>query len=504
MNRPALEVEKLSIALRNRVLLQCVRLLVPEGGCIGITGPSGVGKSIFARAISGLAVDSEGVAFTGTVRVGGIEILPDRTRAREVRGREVVLIPQSAFLSMPPYLTVGGLASAILWTSHRKETVRRLAEIMQRFGIDDPERLIRSRPAQLSGGERQRALMSIALLKEPRLLVADEPTTALDPRNKALVIDALKAAQESIGFALVLISHDLPLLSRLAARIVKFEDNNAVDWSLPTEDVQSRASVVLQHSSADADRGDSILTASSVSVSLAGRSVLSEIQLELGRYDRLAVLGASGSGKTTLAKVVTGLIRPSLGAVESRVERADWRPLNGPSRRIQMIYQDPVSSFDPRLTLFHSVSLAAFGSRRVSSEQRKRIESLAQRLGIRAGALARRPPEVSGGECQRAALLRAFLCRPAILVADEFTSNLDPESAAGVQALIEGAIDRNELALVLVSHDFDLVRRLCNRALVLENGEIVERGPTEQVLDAPTSNAARSLTAGWRNQRARP
>ena len=469
----ALRVESLHITVGDRALVEDLSLTLASGATLGLHGSSGIGKTTFARVVAGLTDPAGAVRCRGQIYVGGGDVVNDRAHAAAVRGRDVVLIPQNALTSLPPLLTVGDLAAA-LGGSGRRAIAPRLVESLAGLGVADPERAIRARPADLSGGERQRVLLAIALLKQPGLLIADEPTASLDAGSRSLVERALRAAQELAGFALIVISHDRELLGRLCTRQFRF-------GSAPrgARQPRPRPSVPVSATIGASDDGSgAVLAVEQLTIRQGRRVLLEDVCLSLDRGARLAVLGSSGAGKTTLARTMAGLIQPSAGTVRERLQGGDpWRRLERPNRAIQLMFQDPAASFDPRLTVFDSMMLAADRSLRRAPGRRSGVTELAERMRLDAAVLDRGPRRISGGECQRAAILRALLCEPQVLIADEPTSSLDAESAGAVQELLEDLVQEGRLGFLLVSHDLAFVRATCSHALVLEKGRVSWTGP---------------------------
>ena len=491
-----LRVRGLHIAAGDRVLVEDLSLTLAPGATLGLSGPSGVGKTTFARAVAGLTDTAGAVRCRGQILVGGGDVVNDRDHAEDVRGRDVVLIPQNALTSLPPLLAVGDLAAALAG-SGRRATAARLVESLAGLGVADPERAIRARPAGLSGGERQRVLLAIALLKRPKLLIADEPTANLDEDSGALVERALRTAHRLAGFALIVISHDQGLLERLCARRVRLgsdprharrpgRQRPVGAAATKQREPETMGCFPQRHTipfpsasprTAGGAAAGAVLAAENLTIRRNGRILIDNVCLSLARGSRLAVVGRSGAGKTTLARALAGLARPSNGAVRERLRGGDsWRSLRRPNRGVQLMFQDPAASFDPRLTVFHSLVLAAGRSLRGASERRSTLAALAERVRLDPAVLDRGPRRISGGECQRAALLRALLCEPQILIADEPASSLDPESARAVQEILEELVRERRLGLVLVSHDLAFVRAICSHALILERGRVAWTG----------------------------
>ena len=498
----ALRVERLSLAVGGRSLVRDLSLSLKVGETLGVQGPSGVGKTTLARAVAGLLEPADAITCRGRILVGGVDVVADLGGAQRVRGRDVVLIPQNALISMPPLLEVGDLAVALARERDGSEVTSRLATALGRLGVADPARALRARPAALSGGERQRVLLAIALLKGPKLLIADEPTSALDGASRRLVERALDEAHAAFGFALMVISHDRSLLQRLCARELALGESasevrpwprrpsgavvtsetrtRATDLGRRGETVPARGTATARPRLDTGDRG--ILAAQHLTVRRGAHLLLDDVCLSLDRGVRMAVLGRSGAGKTTLVRALAGLVRPSSGVVSERLHGGTaWRRVRRPNRRVQLLFQDPAAGFDPRLTVFESIVLAADRTLHRAAARRAKVTALAERVYLDPAVLDRRPRQVSGGECQRAALLRALLCEPVLLLADEPTSSLDADTTAAVQALLTDLVGERGLGLVLVSHDAEFVRGSCTQALALSNGRVSWTGPVEDL-----------------------
>ena len=436
------------MAAGHRSLVDDLSLSLAQGETLGVHGPSGIGKTTFARAVAGLLEAADAITCRGRILVGGVDVVTDPRHAQRVRGREVVLIPQNALTSMPPLLTVGELGVALAGCSDESATSSKLSESLRQLGVTAPDRALRARPTDLSGGERQRVLLAIALLKQPRLLIADEPTTSLDSESQSLVEHALDQARAVAGFALMVISHDRSLLARLCVRQLALgsdtQDVRRPDRQCPvsagrmTEPLPGLLNRTQQVEASSTNAPgtrqpgtSSILAAERLTVRRGPHLLLDDVWLTLDRGEGLGVLGRSGAGKTTLVRALAGLIRPECGAVMERLHTGNaWRRLRRPNRRIQIMFQDPAATFDPRLTVFESMALAARRSLRRASDLRETVTALAERVHLNAAVLDHRPRQISGGECQRAALLRALLCDPLVLIADErrpISTRLQPQ-----------------------------------------------------------------------------
>jgi len=492
------------------------------GECLAIVGESGSGKSVTARALVGLA-GKRARTSAGALTLDGVDLTGlTPGQWRRIRGREVGLVLQAALVALDPLRLVGQEVAEPL-RAHRTvptdQVGKRVLDLLSSVGVPEPEVRAAQRPGQLSGGLRQRALIASAIACEPRMLIADEPTTALDVTVQAQILDLLSELKAS-GTAVLLISHDLAVVARLADRVAVMKDGRFVE--------QGRTDEVLRNPGHPYTRllldavpgsrrrteaaGREKPTAAPV-VLAADRLVkryrrparhetfvaVDEVSFELRAGETLGVVGESGSGKTTLARMVLGLTRPDQGAVE--LDGGPWSELGErrrrPSRgRIQTVYQDPLSSFDPRHTvrrlLGHAVRAAGEGGGRAG---RERIAELLAQVGLDPAIGTRRPAELSGGQQQRVAIARALATRPRIVVCDEPVSALDVSVAAQVLALFTELQDRLGVSYLFISHHLGVIREVSDRVLVMKDGRVVESGDVDTVFDHPQHPYTRALLA---------
>ncbi|MEW2438840.1 ABC transporter ATP-binding protein [Streptomyces caniferus] len=518
-----------------------VTLAVAPGECLALVGQSGSGKSVTARALVGLA----GPGTRVTARrwtVGGNDASRWGPRAwRRVRGRQIGLVLQDALVSLDGMRTVGAEVAEPLRAHRivpRAKTADRVAQLLSEVGIPDPVRRAAQYPHQLSGGLRQRALLAAGLAAGPALLIADEPTTALDVTVQAQVLGLLGRLRDA-GMGLLLISHDLAAVATVADRVAVLHDGSVVEegpaarvLSDPLHDrtrelLAAVPSVALRRSAATArpDTGcptavpgiaatlpteqtaaretpfggagptDAVLLdVRSVTKRYPGphggrRAAVREVSFRLHAGRTLGIVGASGSGKSTTARLALGLETPDFGSVHfdgepwSSLAERRRRPLR---RHIQLVQQDPLSSLDPRWTIGRLLK-EALGVRGVPSGSARRDEAvhLLEQVGLEAAHLARRPAQLSGGQRQRVALARALAPRPRLLVCDEPVSALDTTVQAQILGLLAGLRRRYGLTLLFISHDLRVVRRLCDHVMVMRDGKVVESGRTAGVFDRP-------------------
>ena len=491
MSRPLVSVRDLHVSFGAVRAVRGVDLDLHRGECVAIVGESGSGKSVTARSLVGLA------GAGATVRFDRFEI--DGTSAagfrdgdwRRVRGAFAGLVQQDALVSLDPLRTVGAEIREALRV-HRRPG--RVTELLAAVHVPEPERRAKQYPHQLSGGLRQRALIASAIAGGPPLLIADEPTTALDVTVQAQVLGLL-AERRAAGDTLLLISHDLAVVARLADRVLVMKDGLVVEsgatatlLTSPSHPYTRKliAAASLAPSENDVTPGGVVLTAERLNKRYGPHTVVRDVDLTVRRGEILGVVGESGSGKTTVAQMLFGLVAPTSGTVT--FEGARWsgvaerrrRPLR---RRLQFISQDPLSSFDPRWTV-----------RRIVGEARVHaVGPLLERVGLDPGIAERYPRQLSGGQRQRVAIARALAPRPSLIICDEPVSALDASVQAQVLDLLAGIRAGDGTALLFISHDLGVVRHLADRVLVMKDGEAVESGPASDVFRAPRHDYTRAL-----------
>ena len=475
---------------------------VRRGECVAIVGESGSGKSVTARSLVGLAGPG------ARVRADVLELDGRDARGfgerewRRVRGGFAGLVVQDALVSLDPLRRVGdeiGEAVRVHTGADRRTRVRRVRELLTDVHVPEPDRRARQYPHQLSGGLRQRALIASALAGEPQLLIADEPTTALDTTVQARILgllDELRAA----GTTLLLISHDLAVVARAADRVLVMKDGRVVE-SGTTDLLLSGAEHAYTKQLVAAARRTRrtrsagpqptvVAEATGLRKDYGAHTVVRDVDLSIRRGEIVGLVGESGSGKSTVAQMLFGLTPPTAGRVT--FEGQPWsgvpeRRRRALRRRMQFIAQDPLSSFDPRWTVRRIVGEALAAG--------DRAEPLLDRVGLDPEVLDRYPRQLSGGQRQRVAIARALAPRPALIVCDEPVSALDVSVQAQVLDLLAGIRAADGTALLFISHDLGVVRDLADRVLVMHGGAIVEQGPAERVFTAPVHDYTRALLA---------
>ncbi|MEV8635826.1 ABC transporter ATP-binding protein [Streptosporangium sp. NPDC051023] len=521
-----IEVEDLRVAFPKAGVeaVRGISLSIAEGECVAIVGESGSGKSVTARTLVGLT--GQGATVTaGKFGVKGRDALRFGPRDwRRLRGRFAGLVLQDALVSLDPLRTVGGEIAEVL-AAHdvvpRAGRARKVLELLEAVGVPEPELRARQYAHQLSGGLRQRALIASAIAANPPLLIADEPTTALDVTVQAQILRLL-AARKAEGTALLMISHDLAVVSSIADRVLVMKDGVVVEegptarvLSAPDEDytklllaaVPSAASRGTRLSAIatggislrtplperKVDHGSPVVEVRRLSAAYGSRRVVDDVSFEVHAGETVGIVGESGSGKTTVARLVLGLMAPASGEV--RLNGSPWSALPERSRRprrstIQVISQNPLDSFDPRYTVGRLVAEPLGGP---SRERAARVAELLARVGLPADVAGRHPRRLSGGQRQRVAIARALAPRPQVLVCDEPVSALDVSVQAQVLDLLGEIQAADGTALIFISHDLGVVHHISDRVLVMRDGQVVEDGHVDEVFFLPKHDYTREL-----------
>lgn len=528
-----LQVRDLRVAFGAHEAVRGVSFDVAAGEKVALVGESGSGKTVTGLSLMRLLPEAR---VRGSVRFDGEELLdvPER-RLRALRGDAVAYVFQEPMTALDALYPVGEQIAEALRAKRglsRAEAWSRAQEALAQVGIDEPARRARQYPHQLSGGQRQRAMIALALALQPRLLVADEPTTALDAALRVQILQLLGELQQRLGLAVLFITHDLPLVQRFADRVVVMQEGVVVEsgevqkvFASPRHPYTQR--LLASRPVRDASRlrapqpaDEPVLVLQEVRaeypVPMAGWrgwwrrarfEALRGVGATLHAGRTLAVLGESGSGKTTLALAALGL-QPARGRIDvmGQTWRGDARD-RSLRRRIQVVFQDPFSSLSPRLTLEQIVGegLLVHEPGLDATARRARVVQVLRDVGLlpreaspqeTAAWLQRYPHAFSGGQRQRIAIARALILEPRVLVLDEPTSALDVTVQQQVLQLLLQLQHQRGLAYLLITHDVEVVAALAHEVLVLQRGQVVEAGPAEQVLRAPRHDCTRALLLG--------
>ena len=520
---PLLEVDRLSVDFGPARVVNDVSFAIAQGEKLALVGESGSGKSVTALSILRLVA---GASYQGAIRFGGADLLAKGERElRRIRGREIAMIFQEPMTALDPLYSVGSQIGEVLELHEglsRQAARARAVELLDRTGIPEPARRVDAFPHQLSGGQRQRALIAMALACRPRLLIADEPTTALDVTIQAQILALLDELQAELGMALLFITHDLNLVRRFTHRVGVMEKGRLVEVGATAEVfshprhpytvrlIDSRPQREVQPIEAGAPVIASIRAMDVEFTTPRGwfrKDVFHAVRgatLELRRGETLGIVGESGSGKTTLGMALLALQPIASGEVRfagERLDDADRAKLRAMRRRMQVVFQDPFGSLSPRMTIEQIVGegLEVHHPGLSSQERRTRITAMLAEVGLAEahipGLLSRYPHEFSGGQRQRIAIARAVVLRPEILVLDEPTSALDVSVQQQVLKILSDLQAHYGMSYVFISHDLAVVRAMSHRVLVMKDGEIVEQGEAETLFAAPREKYTQTLLA---------
>ncbi|WP_327737264.1 ABC transporter ATP-binding protein [Streptomyces nojiriensis] len=501
-----------------------ISFTLEAGQALGVVGESGSGKSTVAAALLGLHRGT-GARLGGTVRVGGTDVAAaSAAELRRLRGGTAAMVFQDPLSSLDPYYAIGDQIAEVHRIHadvSRRSARARAVEVLDRVGIPDAARRSRARPHEFSGGMRQRALIAMALACEPQLLIADEPTTALDVTVQAQILDLLHGLREERGLGLLLVTHDVGVAAESVDEVLVMRGGHAVErgpvasvLAAPAEPyTRALLAAVPRLDAPRPSRGSApdpaprtpagpesadvppVVEAFSLRREFGrGRrkvAAVAGVSLAVHAGETLGIVGESGSGKSTLGRMLVGLLEPGSGQV-----RRDGAPVTGIASGVQMVFQDPVSSLNPRRSVGESIAdpLRAAGERDEAAV-RARVEELLLRVGLEAEHYDRYPHEFSGGQRQRVGIARALAPRPRLIVCDEPVSALDVTTQAQVTALLAELQRELGIALVFIAHDLAVVRQVSDRVAVMRAGEIVEEGPVDEVYDRPVHPYTRQLLA---------
>ncbi|MEV8266392.1 ABC transporter ATP-binding protein [Microbacterium sp. NPDC076911] len=502
----ALRVENLRIAFGDRIVVDNVSFDVRPGECLAIVGESGAGKSVTAAALLGLLPRDAAVTATA-LEVDGIDAAHlSEPGWRSLRGARIALVSQDALVSVDPLRRVEReVVEAI--EVHKKPLSRSARrshadELLTAVAMPDPRRRARQFPHELSGGLRQRALIASALAADPAVIIADEPTTALDATVQARVLTLLREIVDR-GVAIVFISHDLAAVARVADRVAVMQHGQIVETGPVTEVLSApqhphtKTLVAAARRSPRAPRelvNDIVLEARGVSKAF-DRVAVSDVSFTLPRGRTLAVVGESGSGKTTLARLLLGVEKADAGQILRDGEL--WRPGTGDSSsvRVQLVHQNPLGAFDPRWSIGRSLKEALTAAGVPRTEQASHIARLLRDVGLDLDVRTRQPRQLSGGQRQRAAIARALATDPDVLVLDEPVSALDAPVRERVLLMLQRIQAERNLAMLFISHDLGVVASISDDVLVMRDGMVVEAGATSTVFANPKHPFTRELLA---------
>lgn len=494
-----------------------------KGQTIALVGESGSGKSVTARAVMRLLSKRARLSDSSRIDFEGRNMAElSNQEVRKLRGNRISMIFQEPMSSLNPVYTVGQQIVEILRIHQRisrAEAFRRAVELLGEVQLPDPEARVNQYPHQLSGGQRQRVMIAMALANRPEVLIADEPTTALDVTVQAEILNLIAALKEKTGMAVILITHDLTVVRRFADHVyvmqhgqVREEGPTERIFTNPQHPYTERLLGSEPKGQADPEQvgTNTVLTGRGIRVTYklrrggAFRGTYFDLQavdglsLSLKRGETLGLVGESGSGKTTFAQALLRLISLREGEIDflgNRLERLDRRAMKPFRSRMQIVFQDPFSSLNPRMSVRQIIEegLIVNNLGTGAENRQQRVRAALSDAGLPGSILNRFPHEFSGGQRQRIAIARAIALEPELILLDEPTSALDLSVQSQIIELLRKLQREKGLSYLFISHDLKVVRALCHRVMVMQSGRIVEEGPVEHVLERPSTEYTRRL-----------
>ena len=507
-----LEINNLSSFVRQRQILSDVSLSMKKGEKLALVGESGSGKTMLAQGVVRLNPD---IHFSGSLKFNGTEILSlSAKQLQKIRGKKIAFVFQEPMTALNPVQTVGSqIAEVLSWHLGltQKDAYKQALTLLERTGIENAESKIHAYPFQLSGGQRQRAMIAMAVAAEPELLIADEPTTALDVAVQGQIMALLNDIQRQTGMGILYISHDLRVVKNFADRVAVMKDGKIVETATVEklfnepqhEYTQMLLNAVPQPLNEEPPQTTTVLSVENLGVAVREKSgwfktrdlpLLKNVQFELKQGETLGVIGASGSGKSTLAKALLKLIDYS-GSL--KICGNDWQHIDNKRilekrKDIQIVFQDPFAALNPRMTIGEIVGEAiTILEPHTTNEEKynkiikilKEVRLLETEFSVSQNILDRYPHEFSGGQRQRIAIARALIVQPKILVLDEPTSALDLQLQKQLIDLLKELQKKHQIAMIFVSHDLDVIAALSHKILVLETGgKVKDYGKANEIL----------------------
>ncbi|HEV7305691.1 ABC transporter ATP-binding protein [Ensifer sp.] len=517
MTQPLLQIRNLSVALPKGAdrpfAVHDVSIEVKPAEILCVVGESGSGKSVLTAALMGAAPKGLRVA-GGEAVMGGRDLLTLGERQwRSIRGKDIGMIFQEPMASLNPALTVAQQIEEVFELHAdfpRAERAARARKLVEEMHLPEPDRILRSYPHQLSGGQCQRVVIAMALAMSPKLLIADEPTTALDVTTQAQVLKLIRELRDNHGHGIIFITHDLGVVADIADRIAVMRRGEVVEvgsakqvLTAPQHDY-TRTLIAAVPSLVPRDRPVAeagaepapALAVSALNHSYGAKQVLHDITLSVAPGRVLSIVGESGSGKSTVARNLIRLTDPTSGTIAvggHAILDLKGGALRRVRRRIQMIFQDPFGSLNPRRKVGPMIARAAMLSGASRHEAVERAKELLELVGLQRNAYDRRPAAFSGGQRQRIGIARALAMRPDVLIADESVSALDVSVQAQVLDLLADLQKRLSLAVVFITHDLRVAAQISDEIVVMSKGHVVERGPASEVLTRPQHPYTRDL-----------
>jgi peptide/nickel transport system ATP-binding protein len=527
MNPFLLEIDNLAVDLPQGAdrphAVSDFNLRLRPGEILCVVGESGSGKSIMAKAVMRLLPEPHVRASAGRILFEGEDLLASSpARMREIRGSRISMIFQEPMTALNPVMTIRDQIEEVIFTHQempKEERFQRMVSLLRNVRLADPERILYSYPHQLSGGQRQRAMIAMALILEPAVLIADEPTTALDVTTQAQILSLIRDLQKEHQTGVLFITHDFGVVAEIADRVAVMQHGRLVEFgeakqvlnapqhpytrsliaAVPSLTPRDPKPVDPQPAVLEVKNLNKVFRSSSSL--FGGRSVRAvqaakEVNLALHRSETLGIVGESGSGKSTVARCLVRLIEPDSGSVQLGdvdllgKSRRKLRPYR---KRIQMVFQDPFGSLNPRRKVAELISEGPMVHGLPRAEALLRARRLLELVGLDPRSADRYPHEFSGGQRQRIGIARALALEPEILIADEPVSALDVSVQAQILQLLADIRDRLQLSLLFITHDLRVAAQVCDTVAVMLNGEIVEFGAAREIFLNPKHSYTRQL-----------
>lgn len=507
-----LKVENLKIAFPNKAgyqtVVEDVSFTINQGEMVGIAGESGSGKSMTALSVMKL-LSQEAIIQKGSIFFQGNDILSlSQGELEKLRGNEIAMVFQEPMTSLNPVLTIGTQLEEVFLVHHKNNDKSQLLEMLQQVGLPNGEELLKCYPHQLSGGMRQRVMIAMAMLLKPKLLIADEPTTALDVTVQAQILNLIKRLNEEYGTSVLLISHDLGVINRYCSRAVIMCEGKVVEEDTvhnlfyhPKEDYTKKLLEAVPNrntknqffkkkeketSSPNILQVENLFVSYDNKKSLFGkkesRGIVKDATLHVMQGEIVGIVGESGSGKTTLSKAITGLLEKTSGTVQMKENRP------------AMVFQDPYSSLNPAKKVGWILEEPLKIQGGMTKEQRKkRVDEMLVQVGLPVEYKNRHIKQLSGGQRQRVSIAAALITNAKFVVLDEPVSALDVTIQAQILRLLLELRERYDLSYLFISHDLNVVYQLCDRVYIMNEGQLIEQGTTEEIFHSPKTEYTKKL-----------
>jgi peptide/nickel transport system ATP-binding protein len=521
---PVLQVNNLTVALPkggDRVnAIEGLSLTVNPGEIVCVVGESGSGKSVTAQAVMGLLPKKQLTVTSGQTLLAGEDTSSATPqRLRELRGTSMAMIFQEPMTALNPVMRVGDQIQEVLDIHTRlsdNDKRKKVIEIMEAVKLPDVEQLIDSYPHQLSGGQRQRVMIAQALILDPKLLIADEPTTALDVTTQAQILKLVREMQGRMSAGVLFITHDFGVVADIADRVVVMQHGKLIESGTAAEVLRNPQQPYtkmligsvpgLVPPKREAKTGEIALSTAKLDKVYGAKSFFrpkarvvtaaNDVNIIVRRGETLGIVGESGSGKSTVARCIARLINPSSGEIklgDLDVARLSERQLRPHRKEIQIVFQDPYRSLNPRRTVGASIIEGPMNYGVSYGEAMKRAEGLMTLVGLKPDALDRYPHQFSGGQRQRIAIARALAMEPKVLIADEAVSALDVSVQAQVLKLLDDVRKKFDLAVLFITHDLRVAAQICDRVAVMQKGVVVEQGAAGDIFANPQHSYTKAL-----------